>query len=285
MFTGEIVPLPRLAAELDLLLKSLVTNFDDEELPLRMKERELQLIIDSDGNRQLAEQRLAAEANAFDEKVSFTALLTNAAMHPEISKASLATQRYGVALSRDWIIRAHEKLTSHARAMVPANISIRIEGWDRIPGWEGVTQDGRNERELLASHAEHVRRAEQEALAKVALSTVATLAPFIGGVLLLYGVVALVNIPALLAGAGALAYWFFERKSLVRKKEEVAAHFRRAGEEQAKVISLALAEVGRYRAELASHEAYFDDATAFLNSISPDENAFAHITDAPAVTV
>jgi hypothetical protein len=279
MFSGEIVPLPRLASELDLLLRSLVTNFDDEELPLRRKERELQLIIDSDGNRQLAMQRFAAEARALDERVSFTGLLTNAAMHPEISKASLATQRYSVALSRDWIVQAHETLTGKARVMVPAAIVIRIEAWT------GSTQDGSNERELAASLETHLRQAEETAVEQVRLSTAATLAPFAAGVLIVYGLVAMVSFLALIAGAGALAYWFFERKSLVGRKDEVVQRFRRTRDEHSRILKLALSEAARYREDLLGYASDYEDTRDMLSAISPDESTFAHTSEAPTLSV
>jgi len=279
MFEGEIVPLPRLAAELDVLLASLVTNFDDEELPLRQQERELQLIIDTDGDRGAAQRKLAAERSAFAEKVSFTVLLTNAAMHPEISKASLATQRYGVALSRDWIVGAHETLTRTGRALVPGDIVLTLEGW------QGTTRDGLNERELAASLGEHLRRAHDEATAKVKLSTVAVMAPYVGGLLLLYAVIAWVSVLALLAGTGAAIYWYVERGSVEKRKAQLAKEFRQKGEELGRVLKLALGEVAAYRAEIDRYDGEFEPTHTLLGSISPDEAVFAHAADAAGIPV
>jgi len=279
IFAGEIVPLPRLATELDLLLKSLVTNFDDEELPLRMKERELQHIIDADGDRQLAERRFAAERQAFAERVSFTALLTNAAMHPEISKASLATRRYGVALSREWIVGAYERLTRKGREIVPLDIVIRIEGW------QGVTRDGLNERELLTSLQDHLRRSEQEAAAQITLPVYAMLAPFLGGALLVYGVIQWFSMLAFLVGAGALIYWYVERGNVAKRLAELAERFRRAREDHARSLSQALAEVARYRGEINRLDAEFAATHNYLASISPDQSAFARVSDASPALV
>lgn len=51
LFTGEIIVPPSLEWAVDSLLDSLVTNFDDEELPLRREERMLQLIVDEGETR------------------------------------------------------------------------------------------------------------------------------------------------------------------------------------------------------------------------------------------
>lgn len=275
MFTGDIVPLPRLAAELDRMLRSLVTHFDAEELPLRTSERELQLIIDCDGDRAAALQRFEAEQEAFEERVSFTALLTNAAMHPEISKASLATQRYAVALSRDWIVSAFERLIRNGRAKVLRAFALRIDGW------VGSTEDGSNERQLLASHEEHLRSAEAAEAAKLGLPPVAIAAPILGVVLVIYGVASLFSIVALIAGAGAILYWFFERRRLAKRLEEVAERFRRVREEQARTLKAALQEVIRYRAELAQFDGHYVHARELLTAISPEQSAYAFADDAP----
>lgn len=279
MFTGEIVASTRLATEVDTILQSLVTNFDDEELPLRHAERELQLIIDFGGDRREALERFEAEQHAFAEKVSFTTLLTNAAMHPEISKASLATQRYAVALSRDWILRAHEMITMRSRATVPQEIVLRMEGWT------GSTAEGTNEAELLASQAAHFDAEESNALEQVKLSTAAVIAPFAGGILILYGIVQMVSVMAILAGGGALLYWHLERRNLEKRRVTVAERFRQLRETAARTLRSVLVEVAGYRAEWSGEDRKADGVRTMLLSLSPEQYALVQKIDSdPAFT-
>jgi hypothetical protein len=267
MFAGEIVASARVASEVDAMLESLVTNFDDEELPLRQAERQLQLIIDYDGDRREARERFEAEQHAFAEKVSFTGLLTNAAMHPEISRASLATQRYAVALSRDWVIRAHETITARTRATAPRDILLRIEGWS------GATGEGTNEAELLASQTAHFDAAEAKALDEVKLSTAAIIAPYAGGILVLYGIIKLVSVLAILAGIGALAYWYLEGKKLEKRRLGVVERFRLLRETAARSLGSVLAEVIRYRAEWRQEDQKADEVRTILLTITPEQYA------------
>ncbi|MFR3890284.1 MAG: hypothetical protein ACLTW2_03370, partial [Eggerthellaceae bacterium] len=74
----------KLKKQLDELLDSLVTNYDNAELPLRQQKRVADLIIECKGDEAEALRRFDAERSAFDEKTDLMQLLTNAAMNPEL---------------------------------------------------------------------------------------------------------------------------------------------------------------------------------------------------------
>ena len=124
MFTGEIVVPPSLESAVDSILESLVTNFDAEELPLRNQERMLQLIIEEDGDKGVANRRFQAESSSLQKQTNFAEMLTNSAMYPERSGATRATQRYAVSRCRQWIIAGFQDLVARDRAAVPAQAEI-----------------------------------------------------------------------------------------------------------------------------------------------------------------
>lgn len=84
------VELKELKVQVDRILTSLVSDFDDEELPLKKEEKKNQLIIDFKGDNDLAEQRMQEEEHIFDTRKNFAQLLTDAAMNPEESHASVS---------------------------------------------------------------------------------------------------------------------------------------------------------------------------------------------------
>ena len=106
MIFEQEVSTDSLKVQLDEILNSLVTDFDDEELPLRREEKFEQFIIDFEGDEQRARQNMVIEQTAFDTHKDFTQLLTDAAMKPESSHASASTQKFAIALSKDWITNA-----------------------------------------------------------------------------------------------------------------------------------------------------------------------------------
>ena len=124
--TPTLLP-PSVLSAVDGLLDTLVGRFDEEELPLRKQERLLQLILDEEGDRQKAEERMAVEEDALAEKVSFVARLTDILMYPEQAGASLAAQRYAAAFCRDWILAAHQALVRRDGERAPRRSSSRSE--------------------------------------------------------------------------------------------------------------------------------------------------------------
>jgi hypothetical protein len=167
LFDGELVPPPHLAKAVDEILDRLVSQFDDEELPLRREERLLALIVETHGDRPEAERRMKAEATAFDEEVPFTGVLTNAAMHSQSSQASRATQRYAVSLSREWILMAHQDMLARDRAAVPEEAEIKLGDWS------AASKDGSNEAELVEGLSRHREAKERVALAGVGMGCLA----------------------------------------------------------------------------------------------------------------
>ena len=60
--------------QLDDILDSLVTDFDDEELPLRKEEKFEQFIVDFRGDESRARQNMNVEQTAFETHKDFTQL-------------------------------------------------------------------------------------------------------------------------------------------------------------------------------------------------------------------
>ena len=143
VFAGEIKRDPKLEAQIDGLLDSLVTNFDEVERPLRRDERRLQLIIDNNGDEVTADREAEAEKKAFEEHVALTDLFANAAMGAQQTTASVSTQRFAVALSRDWIAGAHSGMTAAYRK------DLRTEFPIEIREWRGRTMSGARSSGLL----------------------------------------------------------------------------------------------------------------------------------------
>lgn len=264
IFEGAIPPSPNIQAAVDNLLDKLVKNFDDEELPLRRDERLCQLIIDESGDRAAAKSRYDLESRSLDEQISFTQLLTNAAMHPETSHASRPTQRYAIALSRNWIKDAHQDLTASIRAAVPTQIDIAIEDW------EGNTRNGDNEKELVPSLEQHIEQRKEQALAELKLQVKHWAALVIGGGLVLLGLPTLQWIYIVL-GAGGLVWFYSAKSELAKAKEKIAADFAKLKEQSVQVLKAALAEVVEFRRDFGRRDAAAPDVTKLLDAISPNQ--------------
>jgi hypothetical protein len=265
LFEGEIPVSPRLETAVDDLLDSLVTHFDDEELPLRKEDRLLQLIVQEQGDRDAANRKMAVEEEAFAETVPFAALLTNAAMHPEASQASRATQRYAVALSKDWILMGHRDLVARDRAAVPAEVDLAIGSWN------GQSRDGANEVELETSLEAHYRLQVERAVQAVGLGA-AFIFAMIGA---LFGVVVLFQGTRLfglllLAVAGGLFYMAKKNQKTARDKARQQIEAEQEG--ALRILRACLAELVDFRRAWASADAETDAVVAILESIHSDQH-------------
>jgi hypothetical protein len=276
IFDGELVPSPNIQAAVDDLLDKLVKNFDDEELPLRRDERMCQLIINEVGNRSAAQHRYDLENKALDEKVSFTQLLTNAAMHPETSHASRATQRFAIALSRQWIKDAHLDLTGAIRAAVPAKISLDIEGW------HGETKNGENEQEVVTSLSQHLDDRLVKELELVKLTPVDWIALVIGVLLIFAGLPSL-NWLLLAIGACGVAKFWLGRKEVEKKKEQLRVDYARLKEQCVQSLKATVAETVELRRDIAKRDAVASEVTQLLDAISPQQYALSSYDNARRV--
>ncbi|MBF8376774.1 hypothetical protein IW967_02645 [Alicyclobacillus mali] len=260
LFEGPIEPAPTLVEQVDALLEKLVSHFDEEELSLRREERRLQLIIDHEGDVDIAKSRFDQESQAMQHRVDFGELLSNAAFHPESSHASIATRRFSIALSRDWAQRAHANVTAGYRAQCPRSIEVHIDDW------VGSTTDGSNEGELIESIHQHLDSILADHLRKNRLKVVDWVCTAVGFASLVStiwdGLVGVAIGGAALIGFGIrFARIRQRRKSVIQQVEQARPEYEHA-------LRAILADVVEYRRAYESADKQADQVSEFLESLS-----------------
>ncbi len=272
IFEGEIRPAQSVLIAVDDLLTKLVSSFDEEELPLRREERKVNLIIEESGNRHVADQRFQQQSVALESEVDFTQLLTNAAMHPEMSHVTRATQRFSVAHSRDWIIDGHADITATVRQSVPMDISVSLN-IGAPNDWSGRTHNGENEAELLRDLDNNIGQLETTTLKEVKFSPKHWVAAAVGALLVLsatsYGGV------ALLLGIACLLWVFFAHRGLEAQRTKIRANYAKLRQESSSVLRACLAEVVELRRDIEAKDAYAEKVQSFVESISPEQHVLS----------
>lgn len=265
VFAGTSNASPNLAASVDALLDNLVTNFDEEELPLRREERIMTLVIEERGDRKVAVHRYDLEKIALSSRFSFTQLLTNAAMHPETSNSSKATQRLAVAMSKDWIINAYEDVTAKIRARIPLDIKIQIEDWN------GTTRDGSNENELVYSLGSHVDNKLAKAIEGVKLDVIQWIALVVGILLVLYGIVSPRNFYIIFVGLAGCAWFGISFMGLNKKRDQLREEYAKLKGKMLGILKGTLAESVDVRREISAEDAKYDKVIQFIEAITPQQ--------------
>lgn len=263
IFTKKIEPSKNITIAVDELLDKLVTSFDDEELPLRKEERLLSLIIEHEGNKDEASKKFNLE-KTLEDKISFTQLLTNLAMGPEISKASIASQKFSIALSKDWIKSAYEDLTAENRLKVPIDIELSINNWD------GKTPDGSNEHELTNSVDTFFETLKVDALKKVKVSLMRWATGIGGGILALSGLATL-NLLMIIPGILGVIYLLTGRSKIKKIKLATIQQYEDLKQSTKDILRAALAEVVDWRNEFEKEDNNAEKVIHLLEEITPEQ--------------
>lgn len=258
-------------AQLDEILDSLVTDYDDEELPLRKEEKYHQLIVKFDGDEDRARQHMQIEQSAFDEHKDFTQLLTDAAMKPESSHASVSTQKFSIALSKEWISNAYNDVIAANRMKIPNEIEINVDTFN------DKTTDGYDETELINKFNVQVNREEANALAQCALTGFERFCLW-GGIII--GVIGLIMILAgslllgmiaIVAGVGMVINHFTKEKNVESNRKRISEQFTKKRTDGIRIIRAILAEIVDFRAEFAERDGESQKVIDFLEQISSEQ--------------
>ena len=260
-----------LKVQLDEILDSLVSDFDDEELPLRKEEKYHQFVVDFDGDEARAQANMNIEQTAFETHKDFTQLLTDAAMKPESSHASVSTQKFAIALSKQWISDAYNDVVAQNRMKIPHEIEVNFDTFN------DKTTDGRNEAEMLGRFNALVDGEKAATLAQCVLSGFEKFCLYGGaaialvGLIMLFAASAFLGIIAIIAGVGMMINHFSKKKKVDANRQNIAAKFEEKRTAGMQVIRAVLAEVVDFRAEFALKDGESAKVLDFLEQISPEQ--------------
>lgn len=257
--------------QLDDILDSLVTDFDDEELPLRKEEKFEQFIVDFRGDESRARQNMNVEQTAFETHKDFTQLLTDAAMKPETAHSSVSTQKFAFALSRDWVMNAYNDVVAQNRMKIPNEIEINVDTFN------DTTVDGQNENELLERFSTLVSSERDAELATCVMSSFEQFCLYggiavgvIGLVMLLFGNKFL-GLIAVIAGVGMVLNHFSKKKDIENKRQNIAERYEKKRGSGSEIIRATLAEVVDFRIEFADKDSESEQVIDFMEQLSPDQ--------------
>ncbi|WP_439657462.1 hypothetical protein ACSHWB_34420 [Lentzea sp. HUAS TT2] len=276
-FEGPVPQSQDLHARVDSILDGLVRDFDAEEAPYRKQEAWLQAVVNAKGDHDVADKVMAAEDPLHEQTVDFLTLLSNAALHGDRAGASPGTQRFTLALARDWLVQGAGRLEAGNIAAMPDRVELRAEGWT---GWVDGSTD---EQKLVGSLSEHIDRETAKAVSDVQMSGGAQAASVFGGLALLGALLSAVGGAGgfalfLLLVAAALGMWAaFDLRALPARRAEI----RRKGDQRrvAAVVRLrgAVAELVDLRGEWQREIAKAQSLRAFAEGLT----ATAFVATAP----
>lgn len=257
--------------QLDEILNSLVTDFDDEELPLRKEEKFEQFVVDFGGDENRARKNMNIEQTAFETHKDFTQLLTDAAMKPESSHASVSTQKFAIALSKEWVSNAYNDIVAKNRMKIPNEIEINIDTFN------DKTTDGQNENELITKFNALVDSEKTNALAQCILTTFDNFCLYGGGAIATIGLFmfmagsGFLGLIAIIAGIGMVINHFSKKKKIEATRQNIETQFEQKRTNGSQIIRATLAEVVDFRSEFSEKDTESQKVIDFLEQITPEQ--------------
>ena len=260
----------KLKVELDKILDSLVTEFDEEELPLKREEQFEELVVKYNGSESKAHAQMALEKSVYDDYRDFMQLLTDASMNPEESKSSVATQKFATALSRNNIVTAFNDIVAQNRMNVPYDIEINVDTFN------DKTRDGEDEEEVLNRFENLVEQEKQADLSKLKLNMFEQFCLFGGAAVVLYGIVksfmdksfAFITI---ILGIGLIIYHFTAKQKVQKLIQKTIENYAQKLESGKQIIRATIAEIVDFRIEFTEKDAESKKVLDFFEQIKPEE--------------
>ena len=260
----------KLKVELDKILDSLVTEFDEEELPLKREEQFEELVVRYNGSESKAHAQMALEKSVYDDYRDFMQLLTDASMNPEESKSSVATQKFVTALSRNNIVTAFNDIVAQNRMNVPYDIEINVDTFN------DKTQDGEDEEEVLNRFENLVEQEKQTDLSKLKLNMFEQFCLYGGAAVILYGIIksfmdksfAFITI---ILGIGLIIYHFTAKQKVQKLIQKTIENYAQKLESGKQIIRATIAEIVDFRIEFTEKDAESKKVLDFFEQIKPEE--------------
>lgn len=260
----------KLKVELDKILDSLVTEFDEEELPLKREEQFEELVVRYNGSESKAHAQMTLEKSVYDDYRDFMQLLTDASMNPEESKSSVATQKFATALSRNNIVTAFNDIVAQNRMNVPYDIEINVDTFN------DKTQDGEDEEEVLNRFENLVEQEKQTDLSKLKLNMFEQFCLYGGAAVILYGIIksfmdksfAFITI---ILGIGLIIYHFTAKQKVQKLIQKTIENYAQKLESGKQIIRATIAEIVDFRIEFTEKDAESKKVLDFFEQIKPEE--------------
>ena len=210
------------------------------------------------------------EQTAFDTHKDFTQLLTDAAMKADSSYASVSTQKFAFALSKDWVCNAYNDIIAQNRMKIPQDIEINVDSFN------SKTANGENEAEILAEFNELIEYEKSNVLAFCILSGFDKFCLYGGAAIATIGLPMMVatgflGLVAIIAGIGLVIKHFSAKKQIEQNRQNIEKQFKEKQEKGEQIIRATLAEIVDFREEFATRDAESTKVLDFLDRISPDQ--------------
>ncbi|WP_052807466.1 hypothetical protein [Risungbinella massiliensis] len=259
---------PKIESAVDNLLDQLVSQVVGEELELKREERKLELVIKYHGDWTKANQNWSAEEQHYQPARSLLEIIRMGATKVGFSAA---TQKYCLAISKDWIKEAHEDITGGIRYQVPEKAELEvplIENSD-FWAWSYSLNDGSEETECVQHFMQHFQRWSKSTI-KANMKEKREYSRRIKYIVFLV----LSGMIGIITGSWIVFFLSFGGLFLLRRwqvKRPMKKQNKQYRNQMVPVVKAAIADVVDWRRELKAKDRHAEDLPTLLKDLKADE--------------
>lgn len=191
---------PEVKERIDTLLEFLINDFEEDESELRLDEMLNSAIVELEGERDYAMERIQAFRRARSERLSVGELLAVATTDNQANHASVATRKLATLMSRSWIATAIESLRTLRKENTPPTVNISIDGFS------AEISRRNNESDITAALSAYYDNLENAEISRRRW-TASNIGFVVGGVVMMFFGGAAIAIGLVLAGIGGFRMW------------------------------------------------------------------------------
>ena len=192
-------------------------------------------------------------------------------MHPENLHVGVSTQKFAIALSRDWITNAYQDVVAENRSKIPYEIELNLYNFN------DKTTDGTNETELIHKFTDLVNREKESLLSQNVMSNFDNFCLYGGGAAVAIGLGMILagsvfmGLFALICGIGAVSNHYSKKKQIEITRQNIEEQIATKLNNGKQIIRAFLAEVVDFRAEFAEKDSESQKVVEYLEQISPEQ--------------
>ena len=264
-----------LKVQLDEELNDLVTNYDEEEIPLRVQKRYNELVVECNGDKDLANKQMDVEKESYEEHVDFASILSEASMNPEVRGISPGLQKYSIAMCKDWILGAYRDVIAKYEAQIPNDIhlemTVNVDGHPHK--FADSTVDGSNEVTVIGNFTTFMSGVREHELAlnphtagEMVMLILGLILAVAGGVMIPL-INPLIGIVLIAVGLFVAYKGYKKRKAVESRRQNVMAQCDNLVMNGPVLIRAIFAEVVDFRRIVKKKDAKSADVEEFLSGL------------------
>jgi hypothetical protein len=129
---------------IDTILTNLISNYDAEELDLKMQQEYYKLIIENNGKVEVAESQFEEYVNLNSENFNFGRQLLRWVIFDSSNQTDLQVKKFGFQNTKKWFKSALNKWSNSLIEQQPSSYNIKIENWEVAATGDDYSEQSEN---------------------------------------------------------------------------------------------------------------------------------------------